>query len=137
MKTANFLIIFVAVLFAFSSCSSDKNAKNISSSISDSQKETRGIAGTKNFGNKFTSIDNTYIVLKMDNTFEASFEQDVVVKGKWVKENEGKKLKLSSEKSGDGKGKAFFKEFTVIEHTDDVLKLVDSDGKKIEMSSEE
>jgi len=137
MKTANFLIIFVAVLFTFSSCSSDQNAQNISSSVSDSQKETRGIAGTKNFGNRFTSIDNTYIVLKMDNTFEASFEQDVVIKGKWVKENEGKKLKLSSEKSGDGKGKAFLKEFTVIEHTDDVLKLVDSEGKKIEMSSEE
>lgn len=137
MKTPNFLIILAAIVFAFSSCSSDNTSKNISSSLSDSQKETRGIAGTKNFGNKFISIDNTYIVLKMDNTFEASFEQDIVIKGKWVKENEGKKLKLSSEKSGDGKGKTFLKEFTVIEHSDDVLKLVDSDGKKIEMSSEE
>jgi hypothetical protein len=137
MKTANFLILFVAVLFTFSSCSSDQNAQNISSSVSDNQKETRGVAGTKNFGSRFTSTDNTYIVLKLDNTFEASFEQDVVIKGKWVKENEGKKLKLSSEKSGDGKGKAFLKEFTVIEHSDVVLRLMDSEGKRIEMSSEE
>jgi hypothetical protein len=136
MKTPSLLILFVAVLFVFNSCSSDNSKQNISSSVSDSKKETRGIAGAKGFGNKFSSVDNTYIILKIDGTFEASFKDSEIVKGKWVKEDDGKKLKLNSEKSGDGKGKSYIKEFTVIEHNDDVLKLIDSEGKNIEMTAE-
>jgi hypothetical protein len=136
MKTSSLLFLFVAVLFVFSSCSSDNSKQNISSSVSDSQKETRGIAGAQGFGNKFSSVDNTYIILKIDGTFEASFKDSEVEKGKWVKEDDGKKLKLNTEKSGDGKGKSYIKEFTVIEHNDDVLKLIDSEGKNIEMTAE-
>jgi hypothetical protein len=136
MKTPSLLILFVAVLFVFNSCSSDDSKQNISSSVSDSKKETRGIAGAKGFGNKFSSVDNTYIILKIDGTFEASFKDSEVEKGKWVKEDDGKKLKLNTEKSGDGKGKSYIKEFTVIEHNDDVLKLIDSEGKNIEMTAE-
>jgi len=68
MKTPSLLILFVAVLFVFNSCSSDDSKQNISSSVSDSKKETRGIAGAKGFGNKFSSVDNTYIILKIDSS---------------------------------------------------------------------
>lgn len=139
MKTYNFLILLVVTLFVFNSCSSDNNAKNMSSTVAEteSESETRGINATKGF--RRFSVDNTFLELKDDyklgKVFEASFEEGIMIKGKW--EKEGDKLKLSSEKSGDGKGKVFLKEFTIIEHNDEVLKLVDSEGKKIEMSAEE
>jgi hypothetical protein len=136
MKTSFLTLLIALVLFGFSSCSSDQSAKNISSSLSDSTKETRSPQGAKNFGTKFSSVDETYIVLSPDGSFEASFEYENRIKGSWSKEDEGKTLKLSTEKSGDGKGKSYIKTFTVIEHSDEVLKLVDSKGKNIEMTAE-
>jgi hypothetical protein len=135
MKTPTLLILFVAILFAFSSCSSDKGSQNISSSVSDSKKETRGVKGIKSFG-KFSSLENTYIDLKIDGTFEASFENDEIIKGNWKEDSEAKTLTLNTEKSSDGKGKSYIKVFTIIEKTSEKLKLVDSEGKKIEMSAE-
>lgn len=135
MKTATLLVLFAVFLMAFSSCSSDQSAKNVSSSLSDSSKETRSPQSAKNFGTKFSSVDETYIILSPDGTFEASFEYENRIKGNWVKEDGGSTLTLSSEKSGDGKGKSYIKKFKIIEHSDDVLKLVDN-GKVIEMNAE-
>jgi hypothetical protein len=135
MKTSTLLSIFAAAIFAFASCSGDKN-QQASETNSDVALETRGVQGTKGFGNKFMSEDNTYIVLKLDGTFEASFQADDVVIGNWAKENDGKTLKLTGSKSNEGKGQTYSKEFTVLEHNDDIISLVDSEGKKIEMKSE-
>jgi hypothetical protein len=135
MKTTNFLILFAVILLAFSSCLNDNTAKNISSTVANTENETRGINATKSFG-KF-SVDNTYLDLKIDGSFEASFEEGIIVNGKWSKEDNGKTLKLASEKSGDGKGKSFLKEFTILKFESDVIELVDRDGKKIKMTAEE
>jgi hypothetical protein len=136
MKTSFLITLIALVILGFSACSSDQTAKNISSSLTDATKETRSPQAAKNFGIKFSSVDETYIILSPDGSFEASFEYENRIKGNWVKEDEGKTLKLSTEKSGDGKGKSYIKTFTIIEHSDDVLKLVDSKGKNIEMKAE-
>jgi hypothetical protein len=133
MKTRSKLFVLASMIFAVISCTTDKASK--SASIADVANETRSIKGTQGFGNKFMS-DNTYIVLKLDGSFEASFEADEVVIGNWTKENDGKTLKLTGGKSNEGKGQTFAKEFTVIEHTDDLISLVDAEGKKLELKSE-
>ncbi len=133
MKTRSLLFVFAAMIFAVISCTTDNASK--AATATDVALETRGVKGTQGYGNKFMS-NNTYIVLKLDGSFEASFEADEVVIGNWTKENDGKTLKLTGGKSNEGKGQTFAKEFTVIEHNDDLISLVDGEGKKLELKSE-
>ncbi len=109
------------------SCKSEKQE------VKEINVETRGV---KEYGNKFSNENNVYLILKLDGTFEGSFKGDEIMVGNWVKENDGKILKLISVKSNEGKGVIYSKQFTILEHTDDLISLIDNEGKNLKLKSE-
>jgi hypothetical protein len=123
------ILTILTILFLFS-CSTDN--QEVKTPITTTL-ETRGV---KSFGSKFTDDDKTWILLKLDGTFEASFKEGLIELGNWTLSNENKTLRMVNIRSSDGKGEIRIKEFTVLEFTDDNITLVNSNGEKLELKSE-
>jgi len=135
MKTNFFTLALL--FFAAISCTNNKETTTITAT--DATLETRGVDEAPKVhvaGGKFQS-GNTWINMKIDGTFEASFDGDITVVGSWTLENNDKTLKLTGSKATEGKGQSFAKEFTVIELSDAVMKVAESDGKMLELKKAE
>ena len=89
----------------------------------------------KSFGNKF-SCDKTWVILKLDGTFEASFGGDSIEIGNWSLVDGNKILQMVNIRNGDGKGEIRIREFVVVEFDDFNIKLINNVGEKIELKSE-
>jgi hypothetical protein len=137
MKTRSFLLALTLMLFAAVSCTNDK--QTTTTTATDVTIETRGVSEAPKAhvaGGKFQS-GNTWINMKIDGTFEASFDGGVTVVGNWTLENNDKTLKLNGSRAAEGKGQSFAKEFTIIELSDVVMKVAEADGKTLELKKAE
>jgi len=74
---------------------------------------------------------NTYVNLKLDGTFEASFDGETTIVGSWTLSDDEKQLSLKAEESLEGKGSVFAKTYKVLEITAASLKVKDDEGQEL------
>lgn len=135
MKIRNLLFALLAIAFVAVSCTNNATTESKPKDVS---LDTRGVEAEKPTSHVAGTWKNatTMINLKIDGTFEASFEDNVTVVGKWSLSNDEKTLSLTEDTSSEGKGQSFNKTYTVIELSDAMMHVEDADGNKLELKAE-
>lgn len=134
MKIRSFLLALVALAFVAVSCTNnvtENTKKEITLDTRGAQEEKPSSHVTGTWKN-----DNTRIDLKIDGTFEATFNGGTTIIGKWSLSNDEKTLSLTEDTATEGKGHSFNKTYTVIELSDAVMRVEDADGNKLDLKAE-
>ncbi len=77
-----------------------------------------------------------FVNLKLDGSFEASFEAGVTLVGKWTMSDDEKTLTLQPEKALEGKSGNATMSFTIANIDDSALSLQDANGKTLDFSAQ-
>jgi hypothetical protein len=138
MKTNLLSLIAFSILLIAVSCSNPStNTPTIAVDDSKLVETTRG-AGADDlnllFARKWLG-ENTFLDLKIDNTFTASLDGQNELFGDWFISEDQSTLTLSSEKSIEGKGKGFLFKYTIVKVTSDAMIVKDTDGNEITFAS--
>ncbi len=138
MKIRAFLSILAIAIFALASCTTEapKQEKEI-------KLDTRGIEATvaeekapSSFVTGTWKNGDIWVKLKIDLTFEGSFDGGDVIIGKWSLSDDEKTLTLTEGKGTEGKGQSFVKTYTVLELSDAVMHVEDADGTVLELQAQ-
>lgn len=123
------------MVFAAVSCTTETTDKNTEVTL-----DTRGAQAEEEAPASFVTgtwkNGNTWVNLKIDGSFEGSFDGADVIVGKWSLSDDEKTLKLAEEKGHEGKGHSFAKSYTVLELSDAVMRVEDADGTVLDLKAE-
>lgn len=138
----NILTLFsLAILFTAVSCttSSTENASSITntelqesstrSAPDANQEEDYNLLLARKWQNESGAI---YLNLKIDGSFEGSFDSDNIVVGSWTVSDDQKILSLKENKASDGKGGNLNLVYTILDMSSNNMKVVDEDGNEFE-----
>lgn len=134
MKTRSFLFILALMVFAAVSCTTETNKQT------EVTLDTRGAQAeddaTEGYVTGTWKNGDTWVNLKIDGSFEGSFNGSDVIVGKWSLSDDEKNLKLAEEKGHEGKGQSFAKSYTVLELSDAAMRVEDADGNLLDLKAE-
>jgi len=140
MKTNVLSLLALALLFVTASCSSpseDTNTQNVSNE--NVIESTRGVEDAEEdmgamLARKWQN-ENAYVDLKLDGTFEANFDGEATIVGKWSISEDQKTLKLMEDAPSEGKGNSFNASYVIVEVSATTMKVMDRDGNELAFSA--
>ncbi|WP_156001882.1 lipocalin family protein [Saprospira grandis] len=128
----NLMFIFMALLaFGLGSCNSEAPAASVNDAIEVTTRGQKAEEKADNFTAGKWEDQNTFVNLKLDGSFEASFDGETTIVGSWTLSDDEKQLSLKAEESLEGKGSVFAKTYEVVEATPDLLKVKDEEGYEL------
>jgi hypothetical protein len=135
MKTRSFLFVLALMVFAAVSCTTESTTKKTEVTL-----DTRGVQAEEDAPASFVTgtwkNGDTWVNLKIDGTFEGSFDGGDVIVGKWNLSDDEKVLKLAEEKGTEGKGQSFAQSYNVLELSDAVMRVEDTEGNILDLKAE-
>ncbi|WCL82864.1 lipocalin family protein [Saprospira sp. CCB-QB6] len=128
----NLMFLFMAVLaFGLGSCNSEAPAALVEQGLEVTTRGQQAEEKAENFTAGKWEDQNTFVNLKLDGTFEASFDGETTIVGSWILSDDEKQLSLKAEESLEGKGSVFAKTYEVLEITPESLKVKDDEGQEL------
>ncbi|AFC24634.1 lipocalin family protein [Saprospira grandis] len=128
----NLMFLFVALLaFGLGSCNTEAPAASVNDAMEVTTRGQKAEDKVENFTAGKWEDQNTFVNLKLDGSFEASFDGETTIVGNWTLSDDEKQLSLKAEESLEGKGSVFAKTYEVLEITPETLKVKDEDGYEL------
>lgn len=138
----NILTLFsLAILFAAVSCTAPSTNSasvvsgtelqegNTRSAPDVNQEEDYDLLLARKWQNESSAI---FLNLKIDGSFEGTFDSDNVIVGSWTVSEDQKVLSLKEDKASDGKGGNLNVVYTILDMSSSNMKVVDEDGNEFE-----
>lgn len=126
------MFLFVALLaFGLGSCNTEAPAASVNDAMEVTTRGQKAEDKVENFTAGKWEDQNTFVNLKLDGSFEASFDGETTIVGNWTLSDDEKQLSLKAEESLEGKGSVFAKTYEVLEITPETLKVKDEDGYEL------
>lgn len=130
-------ILFFAVACSPSTESAGTAAElqsNTRSAPSASQEEDFNLSLARKWQNETGEI---LIDLKIDGSFEGNFDSENIIVGMWSVSEDQKVISLKENKTSDGKGGNLNVSYTILDMSNNNMKVVDQDGKEFTFLSPE
>jgi len=126
------MFLFVALLaFGLGSCNTEAPAASVNDAMEVTTRGQKSEDKVENFTAGKWEDQNTFVNLKLDGSFEASFDGETTIVGNWTLSDDEKQLSLKAEESLEGKGSVFAKTYEVLEITPETLKVKDEEGYEL------
>lgn len=126
------MFLFVALLaFGLGSCNTEAPAASVNDAMEVTTRGQQAEDKVENFTAGKWEDQNTFVNLKLDGSFEASFDGETTIVGNWTLSDDEKQLLLKAEESLEGKGSVFAKTYEVLEITPETLKVKDEEGYEL------
>jgi len=137
-----FLFLFSLPL-VFAACSSSSVADKMPAATANTVTSSPSRAADKAQADRIAAVARNwskdgaqFVNLKIDGSFEASFEAGVTLVGKWTISDDEKTLTLQPEQALEGKSGNDAMKFTIANIDDMMLSLQDASGKKLDFTAQ-